>query len=255
MLKIPARSRHISLESHVIAKPLLGTPLATFRRRFWAFFLDNLVFGILIGALFLGGTYLAFSHEDSTFFTRLFSQSTLDNESESSPKSSQATRDLLKIIDRRCPEALPLHIKEELAQPQSDAIDNLSMGDHLTIGFGSGETHLEQTGENSTLVLGMDFLLGPYSGVFSWGAFFVAWFTAWVRWGHGRTLGKRILGIKIIRLDGKPLTWWDSFSRAGGYGASAATLFLGFLEAIFHPNRQAIHDRISNTVVIRISKK
>lgn len=60
-----------------------------------------------------------------------------------------------------------------------------------------------------------------------------------------------LFGLQIVKLDGKPLSWWDAFGRSGGYGASAATAFLGFLEAIWHPNRQAIHDRICGTVVIR----
>ena len=41
--------------------------------------------------------------------------------------------------------------------------------------------------------------------------------------------GKALLRIRVIRLDGGPLRLWDCFSRAGGYGASAATLMLGFL--------------------------
>ena len=39
--------------------------------------------------------------------------------------------------------------------------------------------------------------------------------------------------------------------RAGGYSASAATALLGFLEMIWDPNRQTLHDRIAATVVLR----
>jgi len=55
----------------------------------------------------------------------------------------------------------------------------------------------------------------------------------------------------VARLDGRPLRWWDAFGRAGGYSASAATLLLGFLEMIWDPNRQTLHDRIAATVVLR----
>ena len=54
----------------------------------------------------------------------------------------------------------------------------------------------------------------------------------------------------MVRLDGRRLTLWNAFSRAGGYSASFATFGLGFLEAFWHPNRQAVHDLISGTVVI-----
>ena len=46
-----------------------------------------------------------------------------------------------------------------------------------------------------------------------------------------------------------------AFGRAGGYSASLSTFGLGFLEALWNPNRQTIHDRISGTVVLRCSRK
>ena len=79
----------------------------------------------------------------------------------------------------------------------------------------------------------------------------MGWFTLWLRLTRGRSPGKYLFRMRVVRLDGKKLGWWDAFSRAGGYSASAATLLLGFLEAIWHPNRQAIHDRIAGTVVVR----
>lgn len=74
-------------------------------------------------------------------------------------------------------------------------------------------------------------------------------FFTWIM--KGKTPGKWLFGIRVVRLDGKPIGLWDAFGRAGGYSASLSTLGLGFLEAIWHPNRQTVHDRISGTVVIR----
>ncbi|QOL24731.1 RDD family protein [Thalassotalea sp. LPB0316] len=82
---------------------------------------------------------------------------------------------------------------------------------------------------------------------FGWAAFYFTVLTsAW----HGQTLGKKLLGIRVIQLDGTPLSLWDSFGRYGGYGAGIATGLLGFLQVFWDPNRQAIHDKISATVVI-----
>jgi hypothetical protein len=83
---------------------------------------------------------------------------------------------------------------------------------------------------------------------FGWAAFYFTLFTAW--W-HGQTPGKRIAGIRVIQLDGTPLGLWDSFGRYGGYGAGFATGLLGFFQIYWDPNRQAIQDKISATVVIR----
>jgi hypothetical protein len=67
----------------------------------------------------------------------------------------------------------------------------------------------------------------------------------------GRTVGKRLMGVRVLRLDGQPITWWVAFERAGGYAAGFATGLLGFAQVFWDANRQAIHDRIVGTVVIR----
>ncbi len=66
----------------------------------------------------------------------------------------------------------------------------------------------------------------------------------------GQTIGKRMVGVRVVRLDGEPITWWHAFERAGGYAAGFATGLLGFLQVYWDPNRQAIHDKIAGTVVI-----
>lgn len=82
---------------------------------------------------------------------------------------------------------------------------------------------------------------------FGWAAFYFSVFTAW--W-QGQTPGKRLFGIRVIQLDGTPLSLWSSFGRYGGYGAGFATGLLGFAQVLWDPNRQAIQDKISSTVVV-----
>ncbi len=86
---------------------------------------------------------------------------------------------------------------------------------------------------------------------FGWAAFYFSVLTSWLK---GQTLGKKILHIKVIQLDGTPLSLWDSFGRYGGYAAGLATGLLGFLQIFWEPNRQAIHDKISATIVIDLNK-
>ncbi|KXI30799.1 RDD family protein [Paraglaciecola hydrolytica] len=88
---------------------------------------------------------------------------------------------------------------------------------------------------------------------FGWAAFYFSIFTGWWK---GQTPGKKLMGIKVIKLDGSTPTLWESFGRYGGYGAGFATGLLGFLQVYWDPNRQAIQDKISETLVIdlRIAK-
>jgi hypothetical protein len=77
------------------------------------------------------------------------------------------------------------------------------------------------------------------------------YFTAAVALWQGRTPGKRLLRIRIVRLNGKPIGWWAAFERFGGYAAGVATGLLGFAQIFWDKNRQAIHDKISETAVVR----
>jgi uncharacterized RDD family membrane protein YckC len=77
------------------------------------------------------------------------------------------------------------------------------------------------------------------------------YFTFFLGWWKGRTPGKRLLGIRVVRLDGRPLGYWMSFERYGGYAASLFTGLEGFARIFWDPNRQALEDRLAGTVVIR----
>lgn len=76
------------------------------------------------------------------------------------------------------------------------------------------------------------------------------YFTVATTLTHGRTLGKKALGLRVVRLDGGPITWWFAFERAGGYVAGIATGLLGFAQIYWDPNRQCVHDKIGGTVVV-----
>ena len=83
---------------------------------------------------------------------------------------------------------------------------------------------------------------------FGWWTLYFAILMPWMK---GQTPGKRALGVRVVRLDGQPVTWWHAFERAGGYAAGVATGTLGFLQIYWDANRQAIHDKVAGTVVIR----
>jgi hypothetical protein len=91
--------------------------------------------------------------------------------------------------------------------------------------------------------LAADFGLGV-----GWAALY---FTVFLSWWNGFTPGKRLLGLRVVRLDGSPITWWTALERYGGYAAGFATGLLGFIQVYWDPNRQATHDKLAGTVVIR----
>ncbi len=72
---------------------------------------------------------------------------------------------------------------------------------------------------------------------------------------EGHTAGKKLLGLKVVRLNNKPISIWYSFERFGGYAAGLATGLLGFLQILCDANRQVIHDKIASTVVVDLRDK
>ncbi|MEE8488455.1 MAG: RDD family protein [Gemmatimonadota bacterium] len=76
------------------------------------------------------------------------------------------------------------------------------------------------------------------------------YFTFCLGFWRGRTPGKKLLGIRVVRLDGRPLGYWVSFERFGGYAASLFTGLEGFARILWDRNRQALEDKLAETVVI-----
>lgn len=68
--------------------------------------------------------------------------------------------------------------------------------------------------------------------------------------GKGATFGKRVLGIRVVSLVHSHLSLWHCIERALGYAASALEAGFGFLQYYKHPNRQTVHDRIAETIVV-----
>ena len=66
----------------------------------------------------------------------------------------------------------------------------------------------------------------------------------------GQTPGKRIVGIRVIKLSNKPISLWNSFERVSGYASSASLAFVGFFQYFWDRNHQTTHDKICETIVV-----
>jgi uncharacterized RDD family membrane protein YckC len=71
---------------------------------------------------------------------------------------------------------------------------------------------------------------------------------------RGTTIGGIVFGIKVVRLDDRPVDWPTAIVRALASFLSLFAAGLGFLWIIWDPERQAWHDKIAGTVVVRVPR-
>lgn len=226
-----------------IDKQLFGLPLAVPWRRALALLIDFLIIAMLAET---PGELLAFLVA-ITFF-RLGSK----KRAQQVGKKRGIRRFILKTIGALVIfvvliDTIPPMLNESYWQTQDAESTNVEV---TTEAQNKGEASLAE----QTLYMGVEWSKGVIKDLglsFGWAALYFSVLTAiW----HGQTPGKKLLNIRVVQLDGTPLSVWDSFGRYGGYGAGLATGLLGFIQIYWDPNRQAIHDKISSTIVIDVTK-
>jgi len=93
----------------------------------------------------------------------------------------------------------------------------------------------------------------------------LAWcgITAWLVATNGQTIGKRMVGIKVVRTDGSPASFGRIFLMRNVVSTLPAFLpFIGLLYQlvidpifIFQDSRRCLHDLIADTTVVRSVSK
>jgi uncharacterized RDD family membrane protein YckC len=68
------------------------------------------------------------------------------------------------------------------------------------------------------------------------------------------TIGGIVFGLQVVRLDGRPIDWATATVRALSCFLSLCVAGLGFIWIAFDEGRQAWHDKIAGTAVVRVPK-
>jgi uncharacterized RDD family membrane protein YckC len=66
----------------------------------------------------------------------------------------------------------------------------------------------------------------------------------------GQTPGKNLFGLRVIRTDGRPVTYAQALIRTIGYYINMLTLEIGFLWVAVDRRKQGLHDKIAGTLEI-----
>ena len=81
---------------------------------------------------------------------------------------------------------------------------------------------------------------------------FAAAYTTALHAAWGQTIGKMIVGVRVLEADGEPPRIGTALLRFVGYFASIVTFFFGFFMAGLRSDKRALHDLIAGTHVERL---
>jgi len=245
--------RYLSEKPLVVAEQLRGQPLASPSRRAVAFGIDMglLVLPSLVVALgaALAGLWVSQPKALGALRTLIFGGRSVPPAAEHA-----ALRELAPLLVRFDAEGLPPEVREAVRAGKLDrAADELakrrlifamSFSDEFRPELAEGEVRfpVERLIPQALRGLALYGVAALYFGVLTRGR-------------KQATLGKRVAGIRVVRLDGERLTLWESFERFVGYLHIPGTLFVGLADLWRDPNRRLAHDRVVHTAVLRDPRK
>ena len=98
---------------------------------------------------------------------------------------------------------------------------------------------------STTMIVG---LVAPILVAGGLAVFYTVWLesSAWQA-----TLGKKILGLRVVGMEGQRITFWKSASRNFNKSISFLILGIGYLMPLWTAKRQALHDRMSRCLVVK----
>src|SRR5207248_3271890 len=127
----------------------------------------------------------------------------------------------------------PANLPEVFAYPRASFWERMGAGflDVILVSIVSALAHIPH--------LGFLIALAYFSGLWAW---------------KGTTIGGIVLSLKVVRLDGQPINLLVALVRGLAAAFSVVVFFLGFLWIAWDPEKQAWHDKIAGTVVIRLPR-
>lgn len=102
-----------------------------------------------------------------------------------------------------------------------------------------------------SIILGIDFFDLAMGVIWYGNILILVYFTYMESSPKQATLGKQIMGIKVVSKEGGRITVGQSIIRSLSKIISAIILLIGFIIAAFSDKKQALHDIIASTYVVK----
>lgn len=248
------KARTVDPSAVRVAKSLAGAPLASPMRRFLAYTADWVVIVPFSFAVFLLLLTASMRRTDPAALAGLKTLALVSDDSVAVRR--EALVKALPLLVRKEAVTLPRHALEAVERGEIEAAAAELDGNPVLLAYNFGHSqHAAKPGPKDAIRIQLENLLPtgiqPLA-IFAAGALFFA--LPWT-FGRGATIGNLIFRIRVVRLDGHRLGLLESFERFLGYLHIPATAGLALLGLWNDPLRRMPHDRVANTVVIRLADR
>ena len=124
-------------------------------------------------------------------------------------------------------------LTDELAYPRAGFWERMGAAflDMVIVGVVAGLTHVAP--------LGVLIAVAYFGGMWAW---------------KQTTIGGIVIGLKVVRIDGRPFTFVTALVRALAAIFSVIVFFFGFIWIGWDVEKQGWHDKIAGTVVVRMPR-
>lgn len=246
------RVRRLTDEPLKVLPEMLGRELAGPWRRALAFAIDYalLFLPTLLLAMAVAGVFLHLRDPQGLRALRTL----IGGAAEGTPAYHDALLHISPLLAHVEAPGLPREVREAVERGDLEAATTALGKVSLLVAFNLGD-HRNETPAPNTVRFPVEALIPKtLQGVclFSLAAVYFTLFHAGRR---GATPGKRIVGIRVTRLDGHRLSIPESFERFVGYLHIPGSLGLSLLDFWRDPNRRLPHDRVVHTAVLRLAAK
>lgn len=241
-------NRRLTDEPLRVLPELVGAELAGPWRRAIALAIDYVVLFLPTLVLALGAAAFFLHLRDPEGFGAL--RTLVTEKAEGTPAHHDALRHLAPLLVQIDAPGLPWEVRNAVEAGDLEQAATRLERTSLLVAFGLGPQPQELA--PGTVRIALERLIPKtLQGVCLFGLAAI-YFTLLHTGRRGATLGKRIMGIRIARLDGHRLSIPESFERFAGYLHIPGSLGLSLLDLWRDPNRRLPHDRVAHTAVLRV---
>jgi len=233
-----------------IAPELVGLPIASPTRRALAFMVDYIVLLVPSVAVAVGVAYVSLRVTEPAALDGLMRL--VRRGSANAEEYHGALRDTVALLARHNAPGMPAAAIAAVEEGNLDRAVALTENYNFLFSLTIGEFGEPELPARTVRIQIGDLVPKGLRALAIYGVL-AAYFTLLTSFG-GRTIGKRLLGIRVVPLDGHRLSLAESLERFVGYLHIPGSLGLSLLYLWHDPNRRLPHDRVANTVVLRTTR-